>query len=228
MDIVFLIKDLFRKRNIEQWFDAQMRGRIEHLFDKSIFEGVITKEGVIFPIDKNFIFVFQVYEDYKWDQIRKDDIVIDIGANMGGFTANAAKRYKKVLAVEPIATDILIKTIALNHFDNVTVLEAGLGDGSTIEAEWVGKKKTVPTYTLSQMKAMIGGCDVLKCDCEGYEWFIRPEELEGIKNIQMEIHAYNPSQNEKQSLLNYLKENYECKYRPRGNKGTGLLLAVKK
>ncbi|HMV50520.1 MAG TPA: hypothetical protein PKD31_22460, partial [Blastocatellia bacterium] len=33
-----------------------------------------------------------------------------------------------------------------------------------------------------------GGCDFLKCDCEGAEWQIDPDDLAGIRRIEMELH----------------------------------------
>lgn len=45
--------------------------------------------------------------------------------------------------------------------------------------------------TLSQIIDFCGGCDFLKCDCEGGEWFIKEGEIKNIRRIEMEYHCYN-------------------------------------
>jgi len=35
---------------------------------------------------------------------------------------------------------------------------------------------------------MAGGCDFVKCDCEGAEWLIDPADLAGVRRIEMELH----------------------------------------
>ena len=46
----------------------------------------------------------------------------------------------------------------------------------------------MPTFTLQGLCAIAGGCDFLKCDCEGAEWGIDPADLAGIRRIEMELH----------------------------------------
>ncbi|MCK7484615.1 MAG: hypothetical protein MZU97_03040 [Bacillus subtilis] len=36
-----------------------------------------------------------------------------------------------------------------------------------------------PTCTLRMIHELAGGCDFLKCDCEGAEWLISPVDLAG-------------------------------------------------
>ncbi|HNB04239.1 MAG TPA: FkbM family methyltransferase, partial [Methanoregulaceae archaeon] len=53
-----------------------------------------------------------------------------------------------------------------------------------------------------------GGCDFLKCDCEGAEWKIRPVDLEGIRRIEMELHQPPIGGPINTELLQYISEKY--------------------
>jgi hypothetical protein len=125
--------------------------------------------------------------EYRFRDIRRDDIVIDIGANVGAFALRAAKLSCNVVAVEPICTEILRENIRLNHAA-VRVIEGALGDGRPAEAAWDGCRRVLPTCTLGMIIKTAGGCDFLKCDCEGAEWLIDPSDLAGVRRIEMELH----------------------------------------
>jgi len=145
--------------------------------------------------------------EYRYDDIRPDDIVIDIGANVGAFCLRAAKLSGRVLAVEPVTWEILEENIRLNQA-RVKVIRGALGDGNPGQVTWDGITATVPTYTLRQIVSMAGGCDFLKCDCEGGEWLIRPEDLAGIRRIEMELHLPPIGGRPSGELLEYIGRNY--------------------
>jgi hypothetical protein len=125
--------------------------------------------------------------EYWFEDIRKNDIVIDIGANGGAFALRAARKSGRVMAVEPLTTDLLIRNVLLNHAA-IRVLRAALGDGDPVQIAWDGCQATVPSFPLRELVRIAGGCDFLKCDCEGAEWLIDPADLSGIRRIEMELH----------------------------------------
>ena len=49
----------------------------------------------------------------------------------------------------------------------------------------------------------------MKCDCEGAEWLIDPEDLAGIRRIEMELHLPPISGPPDMALLDYLDRHYE-------------------
>ena len=151
--------------------------------------------------------IMDVWE-YRFDDIRHEDAVIDIGANVGAFCIRAAQYSSHVTAVEPVSADILRENIRLNKVE-VKVIEGALGDGNPAEISWDGCRVAVPTYTLRQIVGISGGCDFLKCDCEGGEWMIRPEDLAGIRRIEMEIHLPPIGGPPNPALLEYIGMNYE-------------------
>jgi FkbM family methyltransferase len=82
------------------------------------------------------IFVRQRYRRPGFE-IRTDDTVVDIGANMGLFVLWAAPQAPdgRVLAVEPMSViETLDLNVRLNGLENVTSLQAAAGnDGDTME-----------------------------------------------------------------------------------------------
>lgn len=70
-------------------------------------------------------------------EIRPNDTIIDIGANMGMFVMWAAPQAPKgrVVAIEPMnVVDCLDMNVRLNEIKNVTVLKAAVGrDGDVLE-----------------------------------------------------------------------------------------------
>ena len=146
--------------------------------------------------------------EYRFEDIRPEDFVVDIGANVGAFCIRAAQNSEHVTAVEPVSTDILMENIRLNEVD-VKVIEGGLGDGSFAEISWDNARVRVPTYTLRQITDMAGGCDFLKCDCEGGEWLIQPDDLSGVRRIEMELHLPPIGGPPSQALLEYIGRHYD-------------------
>jgi tRNA G37 N-methylase Trm5 len=174
---------------------------IEYLLDmclqKSIsFQDYINARNTRFgdykfkPMDEN-ITIHQVLSEYRFDDIQKDDIVLDIGANVGGFCMLISNSVKQVYAVEPLFTDVLKENIKNNNVKNINVYEVGLGLNA-LNCTFSSRKKKIECVSLSELIKMCGGkVDFLKCDCECGEWCIQPHELDGIRRIEMELHSFN-------------------------------------
>lgn len=198
-------------RNIEsRWDVATFLNR--HLtrnfvVDTSVFTGVMGKRGDMYRIHPNVCTVGEVYTQYKFDDIRDGDFVLDIGANVGSFSILASRRAKRVDAYEPVLDKELGYNVALNHIDNIRVYNDALGDGSVSDIQWENIDYIVTTKTLTQMKDTLGGCDFLKCDCEGAEWGIHPEELSDIRRIEIEFHM---KQGYNADLLTYITDMFDC------------------
>ncbi|ABS56161.1 methyltransferase FkbM family [Methanoregula boonei 6A8] len=150
--------------------------------------------------------IFEVPE-YHFQDIREEDHVLDIGANVGAFCIRAACFSQHVTAVEPVTADLLSDNIELNHAD-ITVIKGALGTGSPTEITWDDCSVVSPTFTLGTLVDRAGGCDFLKCDAEGAEWLIRPCDLDGIRRIEMELHVPPIGPPPDPLLLEYLGEKY--------------------
>jgi hypothetical protein len=168
----------------------------------------ITRDRVIFSgVKRSFRQIYEVPE-YWFSDIRPDDRVLDIGANVGAFCIRAARMSPFITAVEPVTCDILEHNIRANAAP-VKVINGALGSGNPCEICWDDCRATVHTFTLKTLVRMAGGCDFLKCDCEGAEWQIRPPDLAGIRRIEMELHMPPICSAPDMALLDYIGREYD-------------------
>ncbi|MFA4824680.1 MAG: FkbM family methyltransferase [Methanoregula sp.] len=146
--------------------------------------------------------------EYRFNDISPEDIVVDIGANVGAFCIRAARRSRTVTAIEPVTAALLNNNIRANSV-SVQVINGALGDGKPAEVCWDERRVITPTYTLSMILELAGGCDFLKCDCEGAEWLINPKELAGVRRIEMELHQPPIGGRPNPALLDYISRYYD-------------------
>ena len=147
--------------------------------------------------------------------IERNDIVVDIGANIGLFTVYAASiTQKTVYAYEPFPNnfEVLKQNIHANGLNNVIPYRLAVSDKSGIELLYVnedyaghrlknvvdgkgGKYIEVPTTTLQDIMDSnnLEQIDFLKLDCEGAEGLILEstsiDYLKRVRKIAMEFHA---------------------------------------
>ena len=175
----------------------------------------------------------------------EDGVVLDVGANVGDFTMQAARNCPRgrVIAVEPVsehARMIALQTL-LNRVENVVCVPVALGnregeieihiEGGHSSAYWgEGKSEKVRLTTLAQLllELRIERVTLLKLDCEGAEWDILPaaeEILPRIQQICMEFHCDRDWTQEK--LASWLRERgYKVWHTP--GPWNGLLWAVRR
>jgi hypothetical protein len=172
---------------------------------------ILFKENLDYVVVDNCIFrmsdqvdCIQRINGNPWfDNIRKTDSVLDIGANIGAITIPLAKLAKQVYAVEPLFSDELRKNIELNNLSNVKIIECGLGRDNTTERIQYGlNQASCKLMSIDSILKITDKIDFVKVDCEGAEWFIEPDQLIGIREIRMELHI---RRNSKHSDLKKLK-----------------------
>jgi hypothetical protein len=156
--------------------------------------------------ETSFRQIFEVPE-YRFDDLTPDDRVIDIGANVGAFCIRASRYSPHIVAVEPVTAEILRENVRLNSVP-VQVIEGALGNGKEIKINWDDFEVHSPSFPLRGIIDMAGGCDFLKCDCEGAEWLINPPDLAGIRRIEMELHTPPISGPPNSELLDYIDQYY--------------------
>ena len=141
-----------------------------------------------------------IYE--MWDcKIRDRDVVVDLGANLGFFSARAAENASRVVAIDgsPEAYSCLVENC--KDFSNVQTLNASiLSEGS--RPSWLWSHKGNPLrMTLEEMMQIYGleKIDFLKCDIEGgeYDLFgsLSRETLDKIDRIAVETHDEEKNEN---------------------------------
>jgi FkbM family methyltransferase len=223
-----LIKLYVRTKSLQEVVNRLYRSADRIIVEPGYVDYVVTTDGNKYRMSKLLDSVRQVQEDYHFDDIQQSDIVIDIGACIGGFSIPASRKARRVYAVEPMTPDVVKDNVTLNGRDNIDILPVALGNGQVAELKWLGETKKMTTRTLAQVKEMCGGCDFLKIDCEGCEWNIMTDELAGIRRIEMEVHRVGYPL---EAMLNMLEKAgfaYEVENQPEGVTGLWLIHARKR
>ena len=183
------------------------------LLDKlQLRDGFYTYDGIKYKISLCIGSIRAVYDDYRFDDILKTDVVLDIGANIGAFSLMAARKAQKVIAIEPLFFGELKENIELNNIINIETYNLGLGSG-VLDVFYENKSKEINCKSLSAIinDYCDGHVDFLKCDCEGGEWSILPEELIGIRRIEIEVHCFDgmPNCHQFEDILKKAGYHYE-------------------
>jgi hypothetical protein len=214
MDIIYLIKDLWRTRNLQDWINNRFNSPGDVIIPKQYFTAIQTQEGILFNIDDQLQFVVDSIRDYNIRDLRPNDKVLDIGANVGGFSLRAARITSHVHAIEPLFSHELERNIELNR-SSIVVHPVALGDGSELTLSWCGRRKVVPSYPLWRLIDMVGGCDFLKVDAEGAEWFIDPIEFKDIRRVEIELHRFGSHHQQKfNDFMKFFSRNYTIDFTP--------------
>lgn len=212
MDIIWMLKDLIAcKGNIQEWVNRRYRNDDTVIVRRSATDCIVTPEGLKFGLDGVAEFGNTITE-YEFSDIRSDDVVLDLGANVGFFSIYAAQKAKHVYAVEPLFYPELYRNIARNHMqDKITVMRHAIGaQGKIIELKYRDRRERVITFTLQDTLAFIPEkVTFLKIDIEGAEWGIPPQEFDGIRRIEFEAHGkevscmrFNPA------MVDHLQKNW--------------------
>lgn len=165
---------------------------------------------------------------------------IDVGANKGDFTLLAARLTENsgtVISIEPEPENhsILQRSLELNDYSNVRVLQVALSDrdgtadlriGSTsgshtLSPEFNGLRTvTVPTRTLDRVVAeqRLGAVDMIKIDVQGLELAVLRGAAETLRaNPRMILLLDLPKQSEKRRAIGAYLGQFSFTYFPDGN-----------
>lgn len=156
----------------------------------------IPNNNIVFDVRDNYItdpiVIKEIWEEnvYRvngWNFFREDtgqEVVLDIGANIGAFSIYAANQGAKVFAIEPEPHNYLalVKNIELNNFQHlITPVEIGISgiDGEAVISDEGGDANIVDGKPGSKVKLVsldnfiknnnITSVGVLKIDTEGSE-----------------------------------------------------------
>jgi FkbM family methyltransferase len=189
------------KKGKANFYGSIFRSMIRYLITHEIINpanymksfAIVKYDDWIFFVDKNTSFgyylLLNLLEPYTYSEImeNKGDLFIDVGANAGGYTIRAAKKYKKVISIEPnpVYIQIIRNNITLNSLHNIIILgvalsnfigtskfyTSNLGQLSSL-TNFEGSKDVieVKVTTLEEVIDNLGQIpDLIKIDAEGEE-----------------------------------------------------------
>lgn len=192
-----MVWEVFLIKNILQSFldfylsnSISFQNYINYRFDqKDVFLKI---DGNYYGLNPMIVTVNDFDQYYDFSDVRPTDICLDIGACIGSVAIPLSQKCKKVIAVEPIWYEELLRNIGRNQIHNIQLIVAGLDNQiTTRKITFNGKSKMTKCFPLRSFIEMVGGrIDVLKLDCEGGEWEVKPQELQGIRLIIAEIHSF--------------------------------------
>jgi len=163
--------------------------------------------------------------------IKKNDVIIDIGAHIGTFSLLSASKATNgiVYAVEPCRENfyLLEKNVELNQLKNVKCINAALGGnegdtklyhgdfnvGYTTTKQLSDQYEWVKEITLDKffVENKVNICNFMKMNCEGSEYPIllnaSPYCLSKIIRIIILYHKVNIVGYETSDLIHYLEKN---------------------
>lgn len=236
------IKALFKIKNFWTYFKDYLgleKGDIFYELRDGTKQIVRAGSGDRYIFDE--IFFYNLYNQ-KGFELKKEDLVVDIGAHIGIFSLYASKRCSKVYSFEPFKNNFekLQKNIKFNNQKNIFPINMAVSGESGKRDLFISKtrdcdhsfypvgglegtvKNTVDTISLKDFfnKYNIERINFLKMDCEGGEYDILlncPKEfLSKIDKIVMEHH--NIGKYEENVLIDFLgKNNFKVVKRPSDN-----------
>lgn len=185
--------------------------------------------------------VTEVFEELKQNpygiddaHLTQDDILIDVGANIGMFSIYAHMKYGcKIIAFEPIKENfenfrrnILLNGLNINDFQihncaitdtDGDIIKLGKLDhnsgGATKIFNYVSNYEECRTETLS--KYFNNNCKFLKIDCEGSEYELIPTIINQLNNFEYIGIEYHETQNNSPyELHKQIKNNFSGKLYP--------------
>lgn len=240
---------IYLKRNFYNW-DVILRRAINGKHTKVL----MYRKGLKF-YSKSFntlsifkeIFIKKVYTSNIVD-LQKNDIVFDIGANIGLFSLFASTVGNvKIFAFEPHPEnfEVLKANISLNDITNIEALNIALGKENEsrylLEGTIPGghkilhnsTKNGIEVKTLTLLKVIedlkIEKIDFLKLDCEGAEGEIimslGMDGLKRIKKMAIEFHNNNSALNHDEILEELKKAGFVTSLNWNGSSPFGYIYA---
>lgn len=146
------------------------------------------------------IVVNKIYE--KFFSVEKDDIVVDIGANIGIFTAHIIDKQPKIVhCVEPTKTVYDYLERNTKKYSNVIAHHSAISDHNKYYAPFFGELPHSKEHEVMSFKEFceqnnLNHIDFLKIDCEGCEFSILTQDnifyiANKVNKIVAEIHLWN-------------------------------------
>lgn len=171
---------------------------------------------------KAFGFREPINSYYYYKFIKKEDIVLDIGANLGYFTL-LSKNAKRIICIEPLkeAIPILKKNIKINNLDKkCLILNSAVGSKKeelliksedSLNFSKIVEKECKKTYKIKSYPLSFFcnkyNANMIKMDVEGYEYDILLNNIpKKVNKINLEFHTFLLNKEKVEKLIKYLEK----------------------
>jgi len=235
---------IFRGRLLTEYYYGTLKYNLINKINRDKFKTItINGSKMCIHLGDNGIskelYLYKQHEKFATEFMKsflnEDDIIIEIGANIGYYVLLENKKLKngEIFACEPgsFIRKLLEINIKLNNIDNVKIYPFALGDQNKEQDFYIYDKinwssfknnigkivstEAVQTMTIdSFVKEYLGDrCPtVLRMDVEGYEYNVIKGAMDTISRcdrlkIFMEIHPYILSPEELSELIKIFKSN---------------------
>ena len=151
------------KRGRLRFYYSLLRTSVHYLITKDITNpayymknySIVIYDECSFYIDHNTSFgyylLLNIMEPITYSEImnKRGQLLIDVGANCGGYTIRASKNFKKIISIEPvpIMREIINKNISLNGVNNVEILDAAVSDYNGTSRFYVSKLGQLSSFS---------------------------------------------------------------------------------
>jgi len=192
-----LLKDLTSKQGLEillksrslQWALTYCLRQQNHIVLNELEGLILEYKGIrYYPHSLNYPRIFEAYDRYKIEELRPEDIVLDLGANIGSFTLPAAKKSRLVSAYEPLFFQELEENTLLNSLSNIYIYHNSIGTIDVDCQEYKGKSFLCRIYPER--------FTFVRMDIGGAEWLINPNTIitPKVRHFEGEFHFWTKKQ----------------------------------
>jgi len=190
--------EIIKKSKSLQWALTYALRQQNHIVfgGDEVLDLIIDYKGIKFkPHLLNYPRMIESYDRYKVEDLKEDDIVLDLGANIGSFTLPAAQVCKRVIAVEPMFWTQLRQNIKLNSLTNIIVIpesintyEVDCQEYTTWNPQNIEIQKLISEYQPTYLRMDIGGAEWKEKDIK---WISK------LRHLELELHFWTKEQQEK-------------------------------
>ena len=174
--------------------------------------------------------------------LNKDDVVLDIGANIGYYSLSMSKRVKNVIACEPVTDNYnrLKNNIRLNKVKNIKTLKIALGDTFKYDTIFLNKCCNLCSFNIKSDKGEIVKVSTvdllnkdydfnfLRMDAEGYEFEILKGAEKFLKKdnirLMIEVHPHLLSDKFSDFVKIIIDNNFKCDFMAFESKSNGFFI----
>lgn len=178
-------------------------------------------KGLCYRLDTSDAYTIREMKTYEPLVLDEDDIVLDLGANIGAFAQLRAPHCRRVICIEPEIGNVKVlranvkspagpgvrgernvvraAIVANDYEDDEVAFYVNAGKGKTIHSlrPYRGRViQMVPALRFEDMLALAPGATAMKCDIEGGEHQLPWATLKssGIRKLAIELHVAMPGQ----------------------------------